>query len=262
MKNVRVYTLFSGSDGNCHYLKIGNTELLVDAGKNAKAITSALSSIGTDIKNIKALFITHEHSDHTSAIRVLQKKNPDMKIYLHASGLYTLESSGADISQVRTVDAGEDISEGDAYIRCFTVPHDSCACLGYRFSTLDGKAFLGIATDVGHLTLEVTEGLCGCDSVIIESNHDPDMLRRGPYPEHLKKRILSARGHLSNDSCAKLCAYLKLNGTKNLMLAHLSKENNTPELALSAHTKYLPLGNLKVSSHTDPVCLTDEPDCK
>ena len=236
MKDLQIYTLFSSSAGNCHYLRIGGTRLLFDAGKNAKAVNTALGAIGADISDIDGIFITHEHSDHTSALRVLQKKNSGIPLHLHPACADKIARAGADLSSAVFMSEGDVHKIGDVCIRAFGVPHDSDGCLGYRVDYIeDGKVeSVGIATDIGHLTCEVAEGLCGCGYVIVESNHDPDMLRHGTYPDYLKARIFSSRGHLPNESCAKLCAYLSKNGTHHIMLAHLSEENNDPAHALSA----------------------------
>lgn len=261
MNNVRVYTLFSSSSGNCHYLRLGQNEILVDAGKNAKAVCSALESIGTDIKNISSVYVTHEHSDHTSALRVLQKKNASMTVRLHPLCAEALSEYGIEIPNCECIEAGDQIESDGLSVRSFGVCHDSRACLGYRIEYTEGgeTVRVGIATDVGHLTCEVAEGLLGCDYVIVESNHDPEMLKTGPYPDYLKARIFSSSGHLQNGSCAKLCSYLSKLGTKGIILAHISKENNDPALALRL-TKDA-VGDervtVKYATPDTPVCLCD-----
>ncbi len=259
MKNVRIYTLFSSSSGNCHYLRLGNNELLIDAGKNAKAVCASLEAIGTDIKNISSVYVTHEHSDHTSALRVLQKRNTAMTIHMHPLCADALSESGMDMSGCVRISEGELLNEGEIKVRAFGVCHDSRACLGYRIEYTEGDEVIriGVATDIGHLTCEVAEGLLGCDYVIVESNHDPKMLKTGPYPDYLKARIFSSSGHLQNESCAKLCSYLSKLGTYGIMLAHISKENNDPALALK--TTEDAVGNDSVTvryARPDiPVCL-------
>jgi len=261
MKDIRIYTLFSGSSGNCHYIKLGEKEILIDAGKNAKAITEALSSIGADLLRISDVYITHDHSDHVSALRVLQKKNPSIRVHLHPLCVDAVKCGGADLSTAELVEGGCQYCDGDVRIVPFDVPHDAAACIGYRIEYRSGKRTfsVGIATDIGHLTLDITNGLCGCDAVIVESNHDVAMLIEGPYPEYLKHRILSHVGHLSNESCAKLCTYLAEQGTKRFMLAHLSKENNTPGLALRSASALSEAGvRVFTSSDVSPVCLYEE----
>ncbi len=261
MKNIRIYTLFSSSSGNCHYLRLGDIELLVDAGKNAKAVCAALSSIGTDIQNISSVYITHEHSDHISALKVLQKKNPAMTLHFHPLCAEAIAASGVDLSSSVTISAGESAVEGEVRVRAFGVCHDSRACLGYRIEyEHEGETLsVGIATDIGHLTQEVCEGLFGCECIIVESNHDAEMLRRGPYPDHLKVRIFSSEGHLPNESCAKLCGYLAKSGTAHVMLAHISKENNDPSLALKTTAEAIGDNevNIVYARPDTPVCLYD-----
>ncbi len=236
MENLKIHTLYSGSGGNCHYIRYNNTEILIDAGKSAKALCSALENIGTDISRIKSIYITHEHADHTSALRVLAKKHPQLSIVGHPLSLQAIERGDTVLTGARCIYGGESISEGEFKISAFRVPHDSAACLGYRIEIglETERVSIGIATDIGALTKEAADGLLGCRYVIIEANHDTDMLIRGPYPQSLKQRVLSAGGHLSNEACAELCAYLYKNNTRFFTLAHLSMENNTPELAQNA----------------------------
>ena len=261
MNNVKVYTLFSSSSGNCHYLRLGSKELLVDAGKNAKAVCSALESIGADIKNISSVYVTHEHSDHTSALRVLQKKNDSMTLHMHTLCADAVSDAGVDVSRCVRLNAGDTLEDDGVMIRAFGVCHDSRACLGYRieYTENDATVRIGIATDVGHLTCEVAEGLLGCDYVIVESNHDPEMLKTGPYPEYLKARIFSSSGHLPNESCAKLCSYLTKLGTSRIMLAHISSENNDPTLALRLTEDAVSNESVTVrcARRDMPVCLYD-----
>ena len=261
MNNVKVYTLFSSSSGNCHYLRLGSKELLVDAGKNAKAVCTALEAIGSNIKNINSVYITHEHSDHTSALRVLQKKNNCMTLHMHPLCADAVSDSGVNMSHCVRLNAGETLEDDGVVIRTFGVCHDSRACLGYRieYTENDETVRIGIATDIGHLTCEVAEGLLGCDYVIVESNHDPEMLKTGPYPESLKARIFSSSGHLPNESCAKLCSYLSKLGTSHIMLAHISGENNDPTLALKLTEEAVNNKDItiKCARKDMPVCLYD-----
>ena len=236
-----VYTLYSGSSGNSVYFNLCGHEFLIDAGKSARTLCRALQDIGTDISSIEAIFITHEHTDHIGALDVLTKKH---HIPVHicgrsASKLKTVGGMGlrdcmVEHPPVFSINLGEDIR-----ISSFVTPHDSLESVGYRIEYNDGdegetvKRSIGIATDIGKVTDSIRDGLKGCRDVILESNHDLEMLMCGPYPEQLKMRIMSERGHLSNSDCASFAAELCENGTKNLLLAHLSEENNDPSLALS-----------------------------
>lgn len=231
---LEAYTLFSGSSGNCVYIKTTGAEILVDCGKNAKTIEAALKKLGSSLCNISAIFITHEHSDHISALEVISKRH---KIPVHAAAA-TAVRLGPYARACVVEHAPRFIIETPHYaIRSFVTPHDSVVCVGYRITTDDGE--IAIATDLGCVTDEAGIAMLGCHGVIIESNHDVEMLKTGPYPAELKRRILSREGHLSNDECAHLAAILAKRGTKRLLLAHISRENNRPELALAATERAL-----------------------
>lgn len=227
----RAIPLFSGSSGNCIYLKYGDEEILVDAGVSYKRICTALNSIGSDISKIKAVLVTHEHSDHIKALDVLSK-HTDIPIYINSKSANAFNCCADELfcSHAVIADGGESITFDSFEANVFSTPHDSAGSTGYHFTLSNGERF-GIATDIGHLTEEIKDFLTGCSHVIIESNHDIDMLKNGPYPYVLKQRILSDRGHLSNDACSSFLPHLVEKGTKKIVLAHLSEENNTPSLA-------------------------------
>lgn len=223
------YTLFSGSSGNCIYIKNGRDEILVDAGKSAGAIEKSLTSLGTTLKNIDAIFITHEHSDHTSGLEIISKKY-HIPVHISTPSYARIAYQGSYVSQcAKEHDAHYEVSVGSLTISSFEIPHDSAQNLGFVIKSEDDT--LGIATDIGHVTDEIKARLCGCKSAIIESNHDKFMLVAGKYPEFLKHRILSDRGHLANEDSAELCLHLAKNGTSSITLAHLSRENNSPMIA-------------------------------
>lgn len=232
MTRVSVISLFSGSDGNCTAVVCGNDTLLIDAGRSARAIGSALDAAGIAADSVRAVFITHEHSDHISALRVFTKKYR-VPVYAAAGTADTVSplcSCGAERCQPLF---SEHI--GDMTISSFPTSHDAACPVGYRIdiNTREGShASVGIATDTGIVTDGIRRGLCGCRAVVLESNHDVGMLMSGPYPPQLKQRISSARGHLSNDDSASLAAELALGGTESIILAHISKENNLPDIAL------------------------------
>lgn len=231
--SVRIVSLYSGSTGNSFLVQADETCLLIDAGKNAKKLCAALAEAGVSPDALRAIFITHEHSDHVSALPVFLKKHP-IPVHVQRASAYKLanEPSVAPCLCLHPPLYTEQV-EGIT-VTSFPTPHDSRGSLGYRFeiTQADGSVLrIGYATDVGFVSCEVEEALTGCDAVILESNHDPDMLMMGPYPYDLKLRISSRRGHLSNADSAALAARLCASGTHDLMLAHLSQENNTPELA-------------------------------
>ena len=224
---LQVYTLFSGSSGNCVFVQCDGTCILVDAGGSAKRIVNALAEIGHSPEEIDAIFITHGHSDHVSALRVLTKK-VHAPVYLTdgAQKYVTVD----DPACLRVQAPLFTVQIGELTIHSFATPHDSDRSVGYVLETPQGK--VGIATDIGYISPDVQAALLGCDFVMLEANHDEQMLRYGTYPAMLKRRIFSTLGHLSNAQCACFARELVENGTKELLLAHLSKENNTPELAL------------------------------
>ena len=232
MGEKAVYTLFSSSDGNCVYFKNGENEYLIDCGVSARALETALRGLGSSVCRIKAVFVTHEHSDHIRGLETLCRKSgfaiyapagccaPLARVCPHASPrIIPLEMNGA-------------VETEGAAVTPFATPHDSASSCGYTVE-LDGVKF-GVATDMGYVTKTTARALEGCRAVVIESNHDIDMLLRGDYPENVKRRILGNYGHLSNKSCAEFVPYLAHCGAESLVLAHLSPRNNTPEAAYKA----------------------------
>ena len=229
---IEVINLYSGSGGNSTYVRTPDGEFLIDAGKSCCALKKALNEIGTDISKIKAIFITHEHGDHISALKTLLKKN-DLPIHAEDASAEHIFIATGKRECVFGHSACFSIEFDNTVFTSFETSHDSFGCVGYRvdYSLNDKRFSFGIATDTGYVTEGMKDGLCGCDTVILECNHDVDMLCGGVYPDILKKRILSRKGHLSNDACAEFARYLSRCGTKQIMLAHLSKDNNIPSLA-------------------------------
>lgn len=239
MQKIRFISLFSGSAGNCTAVCCEDDTILIDAGRSAKAIVDGLAAQGIDAASVRAIFITHEHTDHISALRVFLKKHP-IPVYSAAETYSSLLPACGDMAVRRPRIFQERI--GHMTVRSFPTSHDAAAPVGYRVD-IDtyhkdageacGGLALGIATDTGRITPEMQAALDGCRAVLLESNHDPDMLRRGPYPPELRRRIASEYGHLSNERSAALAAELARGGTRGFILAHISDENNTRELAAS-----------------------------
>lgn len=215
-------------------LQTEQVRILIDAGKNAKALCRALGELSLTPEQLDAIIITHDHRDHTAALPVFLKHHP---LPVHA-----VEAS----AQVMAMDMGDEARAclcrhtplyveqiGNVQITSFITPHDSRFSVGYRLriEASDGVHEIGYATDVGYVTEDVRRGLLGCESVVLESNHDREMLLTGPYPRQLKERIFSRYGHLANDDSAAFAAELAEYGLQNLMLAHLSEQNNDPALA-------------------------------
>ncbi len=227
---MTVDVLFSGSRGNCTYIKSGVTEILIDCGKSARKIACALRELGTDISNISALFITHEHTDHTSALETLCAAS-GVPVHMTERSAASCKTPSIMFTACTHPDRFcERI--GDLTVESFPLPHDSACHVGYIITDKDGDTF-GIATDMGHVTEEAIDELSRCRRVMIEANHDVELLRYGRYPAFLKARILSPKGHLSNEDCAHLACTLADRGCEVIALAHLSPENNTPQIAYS-----------------------------
>ena len=224
---ARFCPLFSGSSGNCLYIGTSTAGILIDAGVSARRIEQALIAHEIDPKTIRAVFVTHEHSDHITGLRVLQKR---LHIPIYAS-VGTCEGIAEAAAYDSDCLAITDTVELDEFsVTPFRTSHDSRESTGFRICLRDGRS-VGIATDLGVMTSVVREQLCGCDLIHIESNHDVRMLENGPYPYVLKRRILSSTGHLSNEACANELPELIRQGTTRVFLGHLSRENNMPTLA-------------------------------
>jgi len=232
--------LFSGSQGNSILISGSGATILVDAGVSAKRISAAVSSFGYDIKKIDALLLTHEHTDHVSGVRVINKYH-SIATYATKGTLGGAFLEGDDFFAVWPLD---DFFIGDVRVTPFPVAHDACEPVGYRFYFPKEDKVVAVVTDLGELTKEVYDMAIGSDLLYIESNHDVEMLKSGPYPAFLKRRILSGSGHLSNDDGAKIAADAAERGTKTIVLAHLSRNNNTPRMADSCARSSLILKNV------------------
>lgn len=224
-------SLFSSSSGNCTFVASGKTRILIDAGVSAKRIKEALLSRDIDPKTLSAIFVTHEHSDHTKGIRVLAS-GFGIPVYATDGTMDGMANDGILTGKfpVNIIERDGQAEVGDLLIRSFSTPHDSNESCGFTVTFPDERK-AAIATDIGHMTNEIMSNLIGCDLVMLESNHDIGMLENGPYPYYLKKRILSDFGHLSNEACASAAAELVEKGTTRLFLGHLSEQNNYPPLA-------------------------------
>ena len=221
--------LFSGSSGNSIFIKDGNTKILVDAGVSAKRIEEALSYIDEDASKLSAIFVTHEHIDHSYGLRVLGARY-DIPVFSSEKIISKLYSEGK-LAEKNTTEIIEDNMElGGIEILPFELYHDSVQCFGYRFNLKDSKS-ISVCTDTGFVTAAAKRVIPKSDLVFLESNHEITMLENGPYPYMLKQRILSRKGHLSNADCAEFACELVESGTKRIVLSQISKENNLPEIA-------------------------------
>lgn len=226
---ARLVPLFSGSTGNSYYIGSRSAGLLLDAGRSARQLEQMLRHCQVDPLAIQGILVTHEHSDHVSGLRVFARKY-GLPVFASAG---TLAAMGASLADVETHVMPEELQLAGMTARPFRTSHDAAEPMGFRVETADRRTF-ALCTDTGVLTEEARGGLLGADTVVIESNHDKEMLRAGGYPVYLKMRILSDHGHLSNEVCAAFLPELHRSGTRRFLLAHLSRENNTPGLALDA----------------------------
>lgn len=225
---IRVFA--SSSSGNCLLLSDGGTNILLDAGISMRRVEKALENFNLTMREIGGVLITHEHSDHISGLKMLVK-HYDFPVYAPSTVANHLRGLLPGIDERLTViPVGQYFSVGSVKVLAFHTSHDTPESVGYRF---EGSGSFALATDTGCVTDEIYQGLLGAKAVLIESNHDEQMLCDGPYPVYLKRRILSGRGHLSNASCARLARALAENGTDTIVLGHLSRQNNDPRLALN-----------------------------
>jgi len=207
----------------------GGTHLLIDAGISLRRIKESLRVLGLKPDDLAGVLVTHEHSDHVKGIGMLVKyhKTPVFSSCGASLGLCHLTP---DIGPyVNGFEVGAEFSMGDIFVQSFGTPHDACESVGFRLQA--GGTALAYVTDLGYITEEVMDAMRGADMAFVESNHDREMLKAGPYPPYLKKRISSNWGHLSNSDCGSFAVELVKSGTRFLQLSHLSRENNTPWLA-------------------------------
>ncbi|WP_312653183.1 MBL fold metallo-hydrolase [Proteiniclasticum sp.] len=221
-------SLYSGSSGNSIFVGSEKTKILVDAGLTGKSIISALENIGEDPRELNGILITHEHSDHVKGAGIMSRKF-DIPIFANEKTWIAMERCLGNIKShnIRLVE--KDFTIRDMEITAFRVPHDAVACRGYTI--FHGGKKISIATDIGVFTEEIRNNIMESDLVLLESNHDVEMLKFGPYPYDLKRRVLSEVGHLSNVDAGKAALEILKQGSKKIVLGHLSGTNNIPELA-------------------------------
>ena len=237
MKN-KIITLFSSSSGNSTLVTDGDTNILVDAGVSANRIVKALECINLDVCEIDAILITHEHSDHIKGVPALSTKY-NIPVYANEKTIMSTADLYGSVYErnLKQIEAGKPFTVRGMEVYGFSTPPDSADSMGYTF--LSDGGYMSVATDTGHISKSMLNNLSKSEIVLIESNHDVEMLKGGRYPYPLKKRILSDNGHLSNDKCAWLATQLAIWGTKRILLGHLSEHNNTPELAFNTTSKML-----------------------
>lgn len=239
--NIRFCVLASGSKGNCTYIEFGNHKFLIDIGVNFLYVSKKLEEIGVVPNEIEGIFITHIHEDHIQGLkRFLKVVNP--KIYL-SEKIY--DGLSLDIDDYEFIE--EDLVINDVLVESIRLSHDTAECKGYIF-TRNGKSLVYI-TDTGYINRKYFQKLKDKTAYIIESNHDVDMLMSGNRPYHLKMRVVGDEGHISNKDCLYYLKNFVTENTKNIVLAHISQDNNKPELALN---------NIKDNINVENICVAEQ----
>ena len=225
---MKIYPLCSS------YISDGRTAILVDIGIGIRCFSNQLALAGLSPESLRAVFITHEHSDHIKGLSAFCKKY-NLPVYASRGTLENLVMQGllSDAYELREINK-KTADIDSIHVSAFHTSHDSAESLGFRITFDDGKT-AAVCTDLGFVSSTVSEHLTGCDMVLLESNYDEQMLTYGPYPAYLKRRIAGIFGHLSNEDCSNEVMRLLENGTRHFLLGHLSEENNRPEVAYS-HT--------------------------
>ena len=225
---LKFCSLYSGSSGNCQFIKSEKTTILVDAGLSGKRIQQEMVNIGEDPKKIDAIFITHEHMDHIQGAGILSRRF-DIPIYANEKTWNAMSSVIGDVKPHNIKTISEDAEVGDLFIQSFDISHDAAHPVGYNIYYRDKK--ISMVTDTGCVNQNIISSIRDADLLLIESNHDEDMVLIGPYPWSLKRRVLGEFGHMSNDTAGNLITKAIKRGTEIVLLGHLSKENNFPQLA-------------------------------
>jgi len=225
---MRFASLGSGSQGNALIVDAGDTKLLIDCGFSTRFALQRLACLGISVEEITALLVTHEHSDHVSGVSRLAGRY-GIPVYLtHGTHLAVL-SGKLQLPECRLIDSHTPFSIGSLEIRPYPVPHDAREPVQYTFS--DGNHRLGVLTDSGTITPHIVDKLHGCDALVLECNHDSDLLAASSYPVVLKRRISGNLGHLENSQAASLLRQIATQKLQHIVAAHLSEKNNSPELA-------------------------------
>ena len=242
---LRFSPLFSGSSGNATYVGCDDAHILVDAGLSGTRVSQELMRVGVNPVMLSAILVTHEHSDHIKGIGILSRKY-DLPVFATEGTWREMYGKIGAISprNMRIFEPGQDFYIGSIDVTPFSTPHDAGQPVGYTFEISGAK--LAIATDLGSVRDSWFKYVKGSDAVILESNYDPGMLETGPYPYDLKKRIMGRHGHLSNDDAGEVAAELAKSGTRQIILGHLSKENNYPELAMQCTLSAMKLAGVSV----------------
>lgn len=236
---MKFCSLYSGSSGNSIFLSSENTKILIDAGLPGKKIDEALRQIGEEPSSIDGIFITHEHVDHIKGVGVLSRKY-NIPIYANDNTWAVMGKTIGKIKEhnIKVMGRRSSVSIKDLNVTSFNIPHDAIAPVGYTIESNGKRA--SVVTDFGVFTEEIKDNIIQSDIILLESNHDVNMLKMGPYPYNLKLRVLGENGHLSNEDCGiAILSLLNEGPKKKIMLGHLSGTNNHPDLAYQTVTDVL-----------------------
>ncbi|MFC1657318.1 MBL fold metallo-hydrolase [Candidatus Moduliflexota bacterium] len=225
---MKLHILASGSSGNCTLVEAGGTSILVDCGISGAEATRRLATVGHLPENLKGIIVSHEHTDHTQGVGVLARRH-GIPVYLTGGTLQACNGQIDGRTETRVFEPDREFDIGDLAVRPFSIPHDAAEPVG--FTLRHGGTKAGLATDLGFTTALARQHLSGCRLLVLESNHDPDLLARSPYPWELKRRIRGRRGHLSNQEAGQLLEGVLHEELETVVLAHLSEKSNRPELA-------------------------------
>ena len=232
---LKFCSLASGSSGNCQYIASEGYSILLDAGLTGKYIENCIKGIGEKIEVVSGILVTHEHSDHVKAVGILSRLF-NIPIYANTNTWNAMKDKVGEIKEdnIKLFETGTDFMIGDINIRPFGISHDAIEPVAYSF--YHDKVKISVTTDLGYVSQEVLEEMMGSDLLMLESNHDVEMLKVGRYPWFIKKRVLSDKGHISNETAGEAIVQLMHSSrpVTNVLLGHISKENNFPELAYEA----------------------------
>jgi len=232
--------LGSGSKGNAVYVESGKTGLLIDAGFSGKELVKRLQMVNRDLASVKGICITHEHNDHIKGVGVISRRAA-LPVYGNEATLDVVQPQVGKLTDIHAIENGKPFVINGLEVRAFSLSHDCVDPVGYIIS--DGKSSLGYCTDTGKITHLMAQRLGVCDSLVLEFNHNLEMLKNGPYPLPLQQRVRSNKGHLSNEDAAAFLGHLTDGRLQAVFLAHLSEVNNTPVLAMAAANQVLAAHN-------------------
>lgn len=247
---MKFCSIYSGSSGNCLYVASDTTKILIDSGLTGKKIQEGLKEIDINPEEIDAMVITHEHDDHIKSAGILSRRF-NIPIYANTKTWEAMSKSIGKVNDenIRVFEGYEPFEIGDILVKPFPIPHDAASPCGYSF--MHGGKKVSVATDIGYVTEEIKANIMNSDLILLEANHDVEMLKVGPYPYHLKRRVLSNEGHLSNEDAGKAIVEIINGRTSKIILGHLSNTNNYPELALRTVISVLQMNGIIDGEHIE-----------